>query len=77
MFESIYLDFTDRDALKVSHYTLLRERLVVAEAAKRTHDAMMERTGQIHANKVKKAREALEAEVERLRRTAEVAVKSP
>jgi len=73
MFESIYLDFTDRDALRVSQYTLLRERLQSAEAAKRTHDAMMERTGQIHANKVKKAREALEAEVERLRRTAEVA----
>jgi len=73
MFESIYLDFTDRDALRVSQYTLLRERLQSAEAAQRTHDAMMERTGQIHANKVKKAREALEAEVERLRRTAEVA----
>ena len=72
MFESIYLDFTDRDTLRVSHYTLLRERLLAAEAAKRTHDAMMERTGAIHAGTVKKAREALEAEVERLRRTADV-----
>ena len=75
MFESVYIDFTDPDAIRVSQYTLLLDRLRAAETAKRTHDAMVERTGELHARRVKKAREALEAEVERLRRVVEVSKK--
>jgi hypothetical protein len=72
LFESVYLDFTDAEALRVSQYTVLADRLRAAELAQKTHLAMVERTGAIHAQRVKKARQALEAEVERLRRAAEV-----
>lgn len=72
LFESFYLDLTPRDALRVSQYTILLDQLRAAEQAKKTHDQMMVRTGEIHARNVKKAREALEAEADRLRRAVDV-----
>lgn len=75
MFESIYLDLTDADALRVSQYTVLLDRLREVESAQKIHDGMVERTGRIHANRVKKAQEALAAEVGRLRREVEVSRK--